>query len=58
MSSNLCMPDFKHIPGMIPAFPGSQSDNNNSATFVILLCTNPARTGLLSVTRNINDGMI
>ena len=52
------MPDFKHIPGMIPAFPGSQSDNNNSATFVILLSTNPASSGLLSVTRNINDGMI
>ena len=43
MSSNHCVPDFRHIPRMMPALPQSQSDNNNnnSSTYVILLNTNP-----------------
>ena len=58
MSSNHCVSDFRHIPRIVPAPPWTQRDNDNSATFVILLNTNPISPGSLSVTRNITDGLI
>ena len=58
MSSNHYVPDSGHIPRMILALPQSKSGNNNSATFVRLLNTNPESPRLLSATRNITDGSI
>ena len=50
-----CVPDSEHIPRTIPALPWNQSDNNNSATFVRLLNTNPMSRGSLGVTRVIPE---
>ena len=56
MSSNHWEPDSGHIPRMILALPYSQSDNNNSASFVRLLNTNSKSPGSLSATRNNTYG--
>ena len=58
MSGNQLVAYFGYIPRMILVFPWIQSINNNCATFVRLLITNPVRPGLVSATRNIIGGSI
>ena len=58
MRRNHCVADSDsgHKPRIILGLPWSQSDSNNSPTFVRLVNSNPINSGSLSVTRKISNG--